>query len=211
MDGYTLLAYLAPGLTAAQLQMAALIESEFLAAGFSRTVAAAAIVNAQAESSLNPKAELKTAKEDSVGLFMLNSMGGLGAGMPVGTKYPGGDSRKDPQLNIGRIIGYIRNTRSVREALSAAGTDKEKMMQVWVYQIERPENKAAELVKRLALYRLMFPTGINGPPVNKEVVATDYAYIIERPQASSLETWVMRGLTAAAILLAGLGVLRTLR
>lgn len=211
MEGYSLLAYLKPGLSRSQLQMAALIEAAFLAEGFSRACTAAAIVNAFAESRLDPLAELKTIREDSAGLFMLNRMGGLGAGMPVGARYPAGDSRKDPELNIARVISYIKNTSSVRSALSAAGADKAKIMQVWVYQIERPADKEKEYRKRLEYQQQLFPTGINGPPVNKEVKPSDYPYLTLRDEPSTLEAWVKRGLAVAVILLAGLGTVRTVR
>ena len=69
------------GLTSPQKANAAIIEKEFLNAGHSATVTAAAIVNALAESGLNAKAAGDSGA--SIGLFQMNRVGGAGRGHSI--------------------------------------------------------------------------------------------------------------------------------
>ena len=166
MKTYPLRFYIGKKLFDAQLDMVDLIENAFVKAGYSRDFAAMAVVNAYAESNLVPTARLKSTKEESVGLFMLNSKGGLGVGMPTGMQYPGGDSRKDPQLNTDRILKAITDSPATKKE-AAAAYDWRTIMDVWVHRIERPNGKHLEVIKRLSKADELFPQGIAGLPVDQ--------------------------------------------
>jgi hypothetical protein len=168
MPSYPLRFYLHPSLSEDQLAMVDLIEKQFTEAGFSRDFAAMAVVNAYAESSLNPLAENNRYPDQSAGLFMLNRNGGMGVGMPTGSEYPQGDSRKDPSLNIARVLKEIRNVKAVRDGIAAANSNWRALMKVWVYGIERPAFQAVQTGARLVTAAYLFPYGVNGTPVNTE-------------------------------------------
>jgi hypothetical protein len=125
-----------------QSEMATLIHTKFTEAGFTDAQATAAVVNAYAESRLNPKAESpKTDKEASYGLFQMNTKGGLGTGHKP-------EDLKDPNYNIdlmikaakGKAGNNFRNATSVETAVAAFTKD-----------LERPKNADAEAIKRVAL------------------------------------------------------------
>src|SRR5215472_12196352 len=68
-------------LTELQVKMAQIIISAFAAAGFGKLQQVAALAAAQAESDLDPKSRnLDPPREDSVGLFQCNRIGGEGSG-----------------------------------------------------------------------------------------------------------------------------------
>jgi hypothetical protein len=163
---YPLRFYMRKKLLDAQLEMVDLIENAFVNAGYSRDFAAMAVVNAYAESKLVPTATLKSSKEDSAGLFMLNKKGGLGVGMPTGFQYPGGDSRKDAQLNTERILKAITDSPATKKEIAGA-YDWRSIMDVWVHRIERPNGKHFEVIKRLNTASDLFPQGIDGLPVDE--------------------------------------------
>lgn len=165
MTKYPLRFYIGKKLLDAQLEMVDLIEQALTEAGYSRDFAAMGVVNAYAESKLVPTATLKSSKEDSAGLFMLNKKGGLGIGMPTGFQYPDGDSRKDPKLNVARIIRAIQESPATKAELAAA-YDWKTLMDVWVHRIEKPNGKHFEAVSRLNLASELFPQGIDGLPVD---------------------------------------------
>ena len=166
MKTYPLRFYIGKKLLDAQLEMVDMIEQAFIDAGYSRDFTAMAVVNAYAESKLVPTASLKSSKENSVGLFMLNSKGGLGIGMPKGFQYPDGDSRKDPKLNIERILKAITDSPATMKEIAAA-YDWRTIMDVWVHRIERPNGKHFEVIKRLGTADMLFPQGIDGLPVDQ--------------------------------------------
>jgi hypothetical protein len=166
MKTYPLRFYIGKKLLDAQLEMVDLIENAFVNAGHSRDFAAMAVVNAYAESKLVPTAKLKSSKEDSAGLFMLNKKGGLGVGMPTGFQYPDGDSRKDAQLNTERILKAITDSPATKKEVASA-YDWRSIMDVWVHRIERPNGKHFEVVKRLNMADELFPQGISGLPVDQ--------------------------------------------
>ena len=165
-EKYPLRFYVGKKLSAAQLEMVDLIEQLFTDAGYSRNFVAMGVVNAYAESKLVPTEKLKTSKEDSAGLFMLNKKGGLGIGMPTGFQYPEGDSRKDPKLNAQRILRAIKDSPATREAIKEGLDDWRSLMDIWVHRIERPNGKHLEVVARLNTAAELFPQGIDGPPVD---------------------------------------------
>lgn len=137
---------LSPG----QRGMAALIEKEFLAAGLSKNLAAAAIVNAYAESGLNPGAVGDGGH--SVGLFQLNDWGG-GHGMTV-------EERKNPVTNI-RTILRREVLAGMGRRLRAADQNKasvEELTNLFCQDIERPKDKAAKGQRRAWLARRFFKT-----------------------------------------------------
>jgi hypothetical protein len=161
--------YVGLTLTEDQLKMVDLIESEFVKANLSRYWAAAAVTNALKESVLNPTkvfygqnySKTKKKTEDSVGLFMLNSMGrGLGTGMPKGSQYPDGDSRKDPTLNIQRVIREIKNLKAARTAFTAAGEDIPELAALFAQYIEKPDDIEKSKAERKEIAAAMFPKGI---------------------------------------------------
>lgn len=154
-----------------QIAMVNIIEREFKNAGLSRNLTAAAIVNAYKESRFNtlktfygkdyPKTGIKT--EDSVGLFMLNSMnGGLGTDMPKGRQYPQGDSRKDPVLNTQRIIRKIKNYKEARDLFAKLDNNLPELTAAFTEKIEVPGDMAEAKAERKALAKELFPYGIDG-------------------------------------------------
>lgn len=135
---------LSPG----QRGMAALIEKEFLAAGLSKNLAAAAIVNAYAESGLNPDAVGDGGH--SIGLFQENDWG-AGRGMTV-------EERKNPITNI-RTILKREVMAGMGRRLRAADQNKasvEELTNLFCQDIERPKDKAAKGQRRAWLARRFF-------------------------------------------------------
>jgi hypothetical protein len=166
-----LINYIDLPLTEVQKAMANLIDMEFANAGLSRALAAAAIVNSYKESGFDtlkvfygrdyPKTGIKT--EDSVGLFQLNSMnGGLGTGMPKGNQYPQGDSRKNPILNVKRVIRKIKNTKAARDEFASLDKDLPKLTASFTKWIEVPANLKLAMAEREELAKKVFPNGIEG-------------------------------------------------
>lgn len=135
-------------LNATQQNYAALIFREFAAAGWKPAVAAAAVVNAYAESGLNPLAVGDGGK--SVGLFQLHESGG-GAGMSVA-------QRQDPTLNTRRIIEEAAKAYRFR-AIAAFSDDIPVLAAAFSTYVERPKDKAGEEIKRAALARTLYPYG----------------------------------------------------
>ena len=203
---YPLRYYLGKKLSEAQLDVVDLIERSFTDAGYSRDFAAMAVANAYAESKLVPTAVLKTSKEDSAGLFMLNKKGGLGIGMPVGVQYPDGDSRKDPQLNVERILKAIKESPATQKDIKNSLNDWRNIMDVWVHRIERPNGKHFEVVSRLNMAAMLFPQGIVGPPVDQAGALAwetpDTKQTAKDPeQASDTNPWVGRILITCGALI----------
>jgi hypothetical protein len=124
-------------LSAAKVEIARLIEREFAAAGFSPYAAAAAVVNAYAESGFNPAAVGD--KGASVGLFQLHERG-AGAGMTV-------EQRKDPVANTRRIIETARRSGPFM-ALAATSTSVPDLAASFSTHVERPFDKAGAERKR---------------------------------------------------------------
>ena len=128
--------------------MAAIIEKEFQAAGFSPEVTAAAIVNAMAESSLNPEAVGDNGL--SVGLFQLHAKGG-GKGM---TKA----ARQDPVKNARRIISEAKAAKSFMALVKAGERRVDKLAAAFSTYVERPFDKPGEAIRRAATAVVMFPS-----------------------------------------------------
>lgn len=178
------LASIAVGLNAQQRAMVDIIEREFTAKGHGASVTAAAVVNAYAESALNPLAIGDGGK--SVGLFQLRSPG-AGSGMSVA-------ERQDPVLNTRRILAeYVIFGKRV-EAARLAGADLPMLTALFCRDIERPSDKDAQAAKRAALARWMFP---NGAEPGRAVQANA---ALQLPVAKTWAAW-------SAVGLLGLGAL----
>ncbi len=135
-------------LSPAQKEMAKIIEQKFLAAGLPKSVAAAAIVNAYAESGLRPGARGDSGH--SIGLFQLHDHGG-GHGMSV-------EDRMDPSINTDTILnrevlkGFGRKLRSA----AAGGASIAELSGIFSRDIERPKDKEGSMAKRERIARRFF-------------------------------------------------------
>jgi hypothetical protein len=137
------------GVSAEKREMVRIIEREFLAAGLPLVVAAAAVVNAFAESGLNPRAVGDGGA--SVGLFQLHSKG-AGSGMSVA-------ERMDPTTNTRRILQVLLGKQGV-PVLSAVQSGERgiaRLAALFSTHVERPLHKAAEEARRMALAARLFP------------------------------------------------------
>ena len=117
---------------------AALIASEFAAAGYGKIHQIAALANAVAESNLNASSVNNTPPEHSVGLFQLNINNGVGSGHTEA-------ELKKPAKNIELIL---QKAKSVSEFKAAANLHD--AVAVFVRKIEQPANQPGEIIKRLS-------------------------------------------------------------
>jgi len=125
-----------------QSEMASLIYNKFMEAGFTDAQATAAVVNAFAESSLNPTAKSPvTDKEESYGLFQMNTKGGLGTGHSP-------EKLMDPNYNIDLMIEAAKSKQGER---FRATTSLDSAIAAFTKDLERPKNADAEALKRIAL------------------------------------------------------------
>lgn len=138
------------GLSSFQREMANIIEEEFLAAGLPRSIAAAAIVNAKAESGLNPGAVGDGGH--SIGLFQLNDWG-AGKNMSV-------EERKDPRVNAKKIIKVVLGGfgNALRER-AAAGASISELAAIFSRDIERPRDKFGAMNRRARMTAQLFKSG----------------------------------------------------
>ena len=138
------------GFSRSQRAMATLVEREFTAAGFPLEMVAAAVVNAFAESSLNPKAIDPSGT--CVGLFQLHEAG-AGHGLTV-------EQRQDPVTNTRRILRVLQGYqgRPVLDALAAGVWDVAALTGLFCRHVERPARVDLAVARREALARSLFPT-----------------------------------------------------
>lgn len=129
--------------------IANLIRKRFTEAGFTKEQAQAAVVNAYAESGLNPKAHVTTSKEDSVGLFMANRKGGLGQGYTV-------EQLQDPNFNIDLAIQQAKKS----QAFGKAGTVSEAIA-AFVRDVEKPANMEQKVSDRIAMANEPLKNAVN--------------------------------------------------
>lgn len=133
-------------LNAQQSQMADLIRKKFTDAGFSPEQAEAAVVNAYAESRLNPKAESPdTPKEKSYGLFQMNTKGGLGTNHDP-------EKLKDPNYNIDLMIKAAKGKAGER---FRNATDLNTAISTFTEDLEKPANAALQGQRRIQLAKNM--------------------------------------------------------
>lgn len=118
-------------------EMANLIRKKFKEAGFSDAQAEAAVSNAIAESSLNPKARNTRGGEDSVGLFQMNRNGGLGSGYTV-------EQLSDPNFNIDLAIAAAKKSPKFMSA-----TNVNDAIAAFVQDVEKPRDTYAAINKRI--------------------------------------------------------------
>jgi hypothetical protein len=139
----------AVGLSAEKCEMVRVIEREFLAAGLPVGLAAAAVVNAYAESGLNPRAVGDGGA--SVGLFQLHERG-AGAGMTTA-------QRMDPVHNTRRIAAVLLGPQGapVRAAWDAGERGLGRLAALFSTHVERPAARLAEEARRAALAVRLFP------------------------------------------------------
>jgi len=119
---------------AANRPMAALILSAFAAAGFGRNQQIAALANAIEESALDPNAH--AVGEDSVGLFQLRRIKGVGGNHSVA-------ELKDPAFNTQLIIAEAKGV-----AFFAKATNLRDAVDLFVRFVERPADPAGQSLKR---------------------------------------------------------------
>lgn len=135
-----------------QLEMMDIIQARFNAAGYDDRAAAAAIVNAIAESNLNPRADARvTIGEDSLGLFQLYAAGG-GAGMTDAERF-------DPILNTDRIIEESKRGKGANFLADYQdGKGFLDLVYSFTVNVERPANSEQKGQERAALGEKVFPT-----------------------------------------------------
>lgn len=141
-----------PGLSSGQRDAARVIERVLGGHGVPGPIIAAAIVNAHAESSLNPGAVGDSGH--SVGLFQLHDKG-AGKGMSVA-------ARKDPAQNTERIYSVYAGSygKPLRDAYASGERSISRLSALWSTHIERPwDTKAAEFY-RSALALRLFPATV---------------------------------------------------
>lgn len=140
-------------LTTAQRAIANLITDIAKRNGESPAMAAAMVVNAYAESALDPNAVGDGG--NSVGLFQLHARGG-GRGMTV-------EQRKDPTANTERILQELNDARrnsAAAAALSSVATVADLTAWFSTY-VERPADKPAAETRRRQLCARMYPNVCN--------------------------------------------------
>lgn len=134
IDGITL----PPGVAPANRQFAGLILNAFAAAGYGRNQQIAALANAIGESNLNPRAH-NTQGEDSVGLFQLNRIVGVGGRHSV-------ERLMDPAFNTQLIIAEANRFPSFKKA-----ADLHAAVEVFVRSVERPRDKPTQIARRFKI------------------------------------------------------------
>lgn len=137
------------GLTDEQLQQVKIIEEIFEEAGLEDNIIAAGIVNAWAESKLDPTAVGDSGA--SIGLFQLHEDG---LGHRLSETY-----RKNPYLNAQVVAVQIKkNKKLVR--MAAQGASIPQLAAEFSTQIMRPRHNKRERSKRWRMAQDLFPTTI---------------------------------------------------
>lgn len=171
--------------------MVEVIEREFTAAGYPLEVAAAAVVNAYAESGLNPLAVGDSG--NSVGLFQLN-LRGAGRGMSVA-------SRQDPTANARTLIARERQALGAVTLKAQEGASLAQLAALFSTLVERPKYKAAAEAHRAALALRLFPLGIRGSTLP----------VTDRSTASATKRSTNAAFLWGTVALASIGFLAILR
>ena len=141
---------LAVKLSKAQMINAAIIAEECANAGLPDRIAAAAIVNAWAESGLD--ANVLGDSGHSVGLFQLHDKGG-GHGLTV-------EYRRDPRNNVKTILQreVLKPRGNVLRQRAAEGAGVGELAAIFSRDIERPKDKQGNMDKRKTMAEKWFPT-----------------------------------------------------
>lgn len=147
-------------LSNSQLDAADTIRRLFIEAGFSELVAAAAVVSAFRESSLNPKAKSKSGRY--VGLFQLSP-----------DLIPSVAERQKPDINTLKIIEECERSRRFMALVSQVPEpDFINIVDGFTRLVERPLDPDLESSKRILASFDLYPTLMGDPPEElKEEVA----------------------------------------
>lgn len=137
-----------PHFNARQRAMALLIEAQFTAAGWPAAVAAGAIVNAWAESRLNPEA----VNGNQVGLFQVDHVQGAGVGHTA-------EQLRVPATNIAVILGVLRRHAGdqIRQGVAAGEQRPAWFAHRFCVDVERPKDKEKVGLYREGLTYSVFP------------------------------------------------------
>jgi len=181
------------GLSKKQVGVADLIVEEFLAAGFSPAVAAAAVVNAFAESSLDPT-EVSTSGK-FVGLFQ------------VSTDVLAED-RKNARKNARAIIEECRRAPKFMD-VAKTSSDIRELAEAFCLYVERPRNKTTKCEARGLLADKLYPTDFweNAP---EALTPRAPQRLPPRGLTEDQQKWVLWGITAA-VLVGGFWKLRRVK
>lgn len=144
----TLAPLLTPDLNAAQTKMALLIERLFGEAGFPPAVAAGAIVNAWAESRLNPAAVNGT----QLGLFQIDHVHGAGTDHTP-------EQLLSPETNIRVMVRSLKRWPGdrVRQAMADGEDNPARYAYLICVDVERPSNAEKKGLYREGLTYTLFP------------------------------------------------------
>lgn len=151
--------HLAPVLTPKQLEMAKIISRIFTNAGVPDKIIAAAIVNAYAESRLDPN--IIGDSGHSVGLFQLNDgPRAAGRGMTVA-------ERQDPEVNTRKILKEYFDYWPKNDP-AGRSDDVAVLSAVFCKYIERPKDVELRMRERSEMARKLFPKGVSRGDVQAE-------------------------------------------
>lgn len=139
---------LSPEASRRQRDSVAVIEDEFIRAGFPLAMAAGASVNAYAESGLNPAAR----NGPMWGLFQLDANQGAGIGMSEAQLV-------DARANTRRIVHELKGSRGarIRAALDAGERHPHVLAGMFAVDIERPRDKWKAALHREGLTWVLYP------------------------------------------------------
>ena len=180
-----------------QKGMVDVIRKHFYRAGFDDKMVAAALANAWAESTLDPKRSSEVKRKDgtfepSVGLFQLNSAEpGYGGWREDSSEPMTVEERQDPDINTLRIIEVVQGPSG--KALRAAydrGADAEELTRLFTEYIERPQNREAEGQRRAKAYTPAFVNILTGLPemqISKDGVTETHGGQVPAPEPAAAE------------------------
>lgn len=134
--------------SAAQRKVAEAAERVLAAAGLPEALIRGALVNAYAESRLDPMARGDSGK--SIGIWQLHEKW-AGRGMTVA-------DRQDVVKATRRILEVYGGSQGapVRKEVAAGERDAERLAYLWSLHIERPSGKEGEALRRRGLTLLLF-------------------------------------------------------
>ena len=148
-----------PRFSAAQYRMIQLIDREV---GLNRVglprvpLTIAMVVNAWAESRLNPLALNQTAKEQSVGLFQVNRSGSLGRPYSIA-------ELADPTNNTRVILSEVRRQSDTLRQARTVG----ELVAMFCSEVERPANRYVRGRERAQIARQWFGSSVVDSPLVK--------------------------------------------
>lgn len=144
-------------LNPSQVYYGHLIVREFLAAGMPASVALAAVVNAYAESRLDPNKLSGYQNEDSVGLFQINAVNDVA-------------NRTDATVNTRWIIDEVRRRGGAVIALAHQGGTVAQIADAFARDVERCDWSIAHCSDRESVARQLY-----GPLADVDTSSWSYA------------------------------------